>query len=104
MNRIRLQSFLNAILFSSIIAWSMIFIIPRGPAFARALTANGLFEQFTRADDIREKKSSLEKLKVLEPNSTYGHFAKGWLFNDAHLYEEARKEYREAIRMRPDFA
>jgi tetratricopeptide (TPR) repeat protein len=104
MNRIRQQSFLSAILVSSIVAWSMSFIILTGTASARALTANGLFEQFTRTDDIREKKSSLERLKALEPNSAYGHFAKGWIFNYHHLYDEAIEEYREAIRMRLDFA
>lgn len=104
MRRIELRSFLAMLLLGGTVAWSMIFVIPMGPVPAFALSASSLFEQFVRADDLQEKKASLEKLKVLEPGSAYGHFAKGWLLNLERRFDEAITEYQEAIRIRHDFA
>jgi len=104
MKRVELQPFLAMLLLSGTLAWSMIFIVPTGPGPAFALSENSLFEQFARADDLQEKKASLEKIKELEPNSAYGHFAKGWLLNLERRFDEAITEYQEAIRIKHDFA
>ena len=104
MKRIELRSFMVTLLLGSIVTWSIIFVITIVPVPVFALSANSLFEQFTRADDIQDKKASLEKLKALEPNSAYGHFAKGWLLNLGRRFDEAITEHQEAIRIRPDFA
>lgn len=104
MRRMELRAFLAMLLLSGTVAWGMILVILIGPVPALALSPNSLFEEFARADGIQEKKASLEKLKVLEPNSAYGHFAKGWLLNLEQQFEEAITEYQEAIRIRHDFA
>ncbi len=104
MKRIELRSSLGMLLVFSAVAWGLILTILMGPATVFAISANSLFEQFARADDIQEKKASLEKLKALEPNSAYGHFAKGWLLNLEQRFDEAITEYQEAIRIRLDFA
>ena len=104
MKRIERRSFLIIFLLGGIVAWSMVLVFAMRPVQASALRANSLFEQFARADDIQEKKASLEKLKELEPNSAYGHFAKGWLLNLERRFDEAITEYREAIRIRLHFA
>jgi len=96
MKRIELQAILAILLLSGIVAWNT-------PVPAFALSSNSLLEQFARADDIKEKKTSLEKLQALEPDSAYGHFAKGWLLNLEQRFEEAADEYQEALRIRNDF-
>jgi tetratricopeptide (TPR) repeat protein len=63
-----------------------------------------LFEQFLQTEDRKLQEDLIGQIVANEPESALGHYAKGWLANEQDELEQAASEYREALRLDPEFA
>ena len=58
-----------------------------------------LFQKSCQTPNLTEKQHLREQIVQLSPNSSYGHFCRGWLFQIKSEYDKAEKEYREGGRI-----
>lgn len=83
----------------------LLFSILSFPSAAPAVDpVESLFHQAFASEDAKEKTKLFEKILAREPNSIYGHFAKGWLAETRNEPKTAILEYTAAIKLKPTFA
>ena len=63
-----------------------------------------LFEQFLQTEDRKLQEELIGQIVANEPDSALGHYAKAWLANEQNDFEQAVIEYREALKLDPQFA
>jgi TolB-like protein len=76
-----------------------------GPAFAGLATVHAtMYEWFgAREEDLRRAELSSQRAMELIPGLAEAHVSRGFTLSLSHRYEEAAREFEDAIRINPNF-